>query len=111
MTTVPHSPASLNPQDAADLDDGAGRLTGSYEAFQNDMQEVQDALDARQHQADLAQRLDSMRCTDCGLVTSGSTIAGQDLNICDRCLVKFVLAHIGTALVDDVAAEWRSQVA
>lgn len=53
--------------------------------------------------ADLAMEDD--RCTDCGLITSGSKIAGQLCLICDSCLTGYVIQHIGANFVRERLAE------
>lgn len=53
--------------------------------------------EAERHFAELVIE-DTNRCTGCGLITSGSQIAGQLCLICDSCLVDWAIAQLGTSI-------------
>ncbi len=50
---------------------------------------------------------DTSHCHECGDITSGSTIGGEHVQLCDGCIVAWVLSHVGSALVQ----EWMAEMA
>jgi hypothetical protein len=53
-------------------------------------------------------------CRGCGRFTSGSTVAGVDVQLCDTCLTEFVFNSIDVEVIRDVAQfmypEWQMEV-
>jgi len=67
--------------------------------------EISAAEDLADRQRNDAAFIDAFRCRECGDVTAGSGLAGEHVQLCDDCIVIWVVNHVDAAKVRELVAD------